>query len=667
MIKIFLKTRSIVLQFTLCFAVLLLSCNDTPFCQKNDLETEFTNCEVYSKILDSLCREKSLNLQYRSLQFLLKKLNKKGYYDNGGRYSEAFVRVQKERTKFKDSITEYSIHDVTQHSLSIFKLCLDSIDQSTTPVQNHWKVDSEFILPKDLLQNIELAIIAKEKNPLQDYYSEKDFLNFVLPHRVGNEPFEPKKRREFLNQYQWVFDSLKTTPLDTVVKKIYNKLEMMAVWGANNPFKTTPSMSQIEDTRFASCSALSSYLVNILRAVGIPSGIDFCPRFGNWHKSEGHSWVFYLTKTGFKSINIGLDRYETVNEIYKKSSLPKVFRELYDKNIDVTHLYKETVNFTIPLKWNTAKTKASEVHLAVFDKYLDWDIVLSASKVNRQEAQFNNVGANIIYLPVTVFKDSIYPLNYPFKVDTKGKIHCYNGPSKAEYQNALIERKFTPFLVRNRKEKIRRIRSINGLVLQGANLDKPEYYENIDTIQKISSSRMERYTLNKIACKRYFRLIGPKEKITSISELYLLNDELEEINDWKHAALNNNPIGNNSELTDHDPLTFTDKTNFQFKYAFLKKKCVSGIGIQSRTDDNNINLGDEYELLFWDEKWVSLGIQKAKTIYLTYNKVPKNSLFWLRNHSNGEEEFIFTINENGEQHWVGSSEYKKDDTMMLPH
>ena len=69
-------------------------------------------------------------------------------------------------------------------------------------------------------------------------------------------------------------------------------------------------------------------------------------------------------------------------------------------------------------------------------------------------------------------------------------------------------------------------------------------------------------------------------------------------------------------------------------------------------DDNCIRDGEIYELLYWDNKWISIGKQmgSAKTYQLTYNNVPTNALFLLRNLTKGKEERIFTY-ENGKQIW----------------
>lgn len=69
-----------------------------------------------------------------------------------------------------------------------------------------------------------------------------------------------------------------------------------------------------------------------------------------------------------------------------------------------------------------------------------------------------------------------------------------------------------------------------------------------------------------------------------------------------------------------------------------------------RTDDNAVKPGDKYELLFWANGWITMGIKLATDNYVVYNYVPANTIYWLRDVTRGKEERIFTY-ENGKQVW----------------
>lgn len=71
----------------------------------------------------------------------------------------------------------------------------------------------------------------------------------------------------------------------------------------------------------------------------------------------------------------------------------------------------------------------------------------------------------------------------------------------------------------------------------------------------------------------------------------------------------------------------------------------------ARGDGNSIDIGDTYELFYWNgNTWTSMGKQKATNIRLTYHNVPTKGLYWLRNLSKGKDERIFTY-ENEKQIW----------------
>lgn len=79
---------------------------------------------------------------------------------------------------------------------------------------------------------------------------------------------------------------------------------------------------------------------------------------------------------------------------------------------------------------------------------------------------------------------------------------------------------------------------------------------------------------------------------------------------------------------------------------------INNIVFTGRGDGNSIEIGDLYELYYWDKYrgWKSLGKQSAKDVFLSFDNVPRNALFLLRDLSKGKEQRIFTY-EDGEQVW----------------
>ncbi len=651
---------------SLLFCILFCCCN-------NEKSNEIVNgklkiTESYPRVYDSLILKLRTNennsVKLRAAKFLLDEITEKGAFQPKHSLDEIFNYVDLERKRYEDSISNYTQQDITRNSVRAFRKKMKQIqDQGILLSDLEWIPDSIGVKPLDFLNNINIALEAYQNNPLKLCRSSEDFLNFVLPYRAGQEPYEPKKREELYKKYRWVQDTLKVKSIDYVVKKIYEHLRLMAVWGTDNPFLSTPSMSQIEKTRFASCNELSNYFINVLRSIGIPSGRDFAPRFGNWHKSEGHSWVFYLTKDGFKAINIGLDRFETLNNLYEISSLPKVYRESYKGFQDVTNLYKPSFDVNVGIIWNQDLVKGNTVYLTVFDKFKGYDKIQKSNTRDGLVSTFKNLGCDIIYFPMVETDDNLNPVNYPFKITKNGVKHFY-APEKSVLSKAYVERKFTPFLVRDRKEKQRRAKSLNGCVLQGSDSYLTEFV-NLDTINGFNSTRPISNTLKKKYCYKFFRLLCPSGKLVSISEFRLINGKQQIINNWDYVNLKNDMINDYKRVSDSLPLTFVDKKDFEMTYGFKKPICIYGYQVQARNDDNNIKIGDTYELLHWNKNWVSHKTMVAKDTVLEFRDIPKNSLFWLKNLSSGQEEMIFTFDEFGRQFWIGSSEYQYDNSMML--
>ena len=69
-----------------------------------------------------------------------------------------------------------------------------------------------------------------------------------------------------------------------------------------------------------------------------------------------------------------------------------------------------------------------------------------------------------------------------------------------------------------------------------------------------------------------------------------------------------------------------------------------------RNDGNCVEVGDKYELVYWNaSRWESLGFKTATSDTLIYRNCPGNALLLLHNHTKGKQERIFTINETGDQ------------------
>lgn len=121
----------------------------------------------------------------------------------------------------------------------------------------------------------------------------------------------------------------------------------------------------------------------------------------------------------------------------------------------------------------------------------------------------------------------------------------------------------------------------------------------------------------------------------------------------RQCTLWNSKTNTIDKVFDGDALTFYDSCLADSGWVgldFGKPETISKVVYAPRNDNNYIDRGNLYELFYWDNEWKSLGEKVATDQILVYDRVPANSLLFLKNHTKGIEERIFTY-ENGEQIW----------------
>jgi hypothetical protein len=155
---------------------------------------------------------------------------------------------------------------------------------------------------------------------------------------------------------------------------------------------------------------------------------------------------------------------------------------------------------------------------------------------------------------------------------------------------------------------------------------------------------------------KYFRYLSPPKSSGEVAEIEVYEP-------GSNNKLSGKVIGNNAPAADHPRANAFDGENLTYfsakeadstwvGLAFDTPKSINKIVYLPRNDDNCIDNNQQYELFYWDNKWISLGKQTGsnETYRLVYNNVPTNALLLLRNLTKGKEERIFTY-EKGEQVW----------------
>lgn len=127
------------------------------------------------------------------------------------------------------------------------------------------------------------------------------------------------------------------------------------------------------------------------------------------------------------------------------------------------------------------------------------------------------------------------------------------------------------------------------------------------------------------------------------------------------AALTGRPVGFAGELVDQGPRAAFDENMESFFYTpdttdiwagldLGLPQRITEVAFAARTDDNEIRLGDTYQLYYWHDGWRPLPAMVAKDHRLAWAGVPSNTLYLLRNLSRGVEHRPFTY-QTGKQVW----------------
>lgn len=627
------------LFITSCIIILLYSCS-----QKNNdlsyiLNLAGDNRHELEKVLIYYKHDK---LKYKAAVFLISNMkNKYSIIPNDTVQSKI---IMNDICNIKDSIGwEVQYSKVYQY--------FDSTDVYYSYLSNQCVYDINTITSEYLINNIELAFDSWIKIKDKYNYSFDDFCNYVLPYRVGTEPLTDW-RNEILNEYGHFLDS--TLSIKELASQILENSKINYNIGMSKyPYQLT--YSQINKIKYGSCEHLTQYLTYILRSLGIPCAIDFVPNWAN--RSSSHQWNVVINNKG-KPIEIGFGPNLENEIIYK---IPKIYRYTYQ---NISHNFKDvTKEYGMPvynLKLQLNKEFDQKFfQLCVFDNR-SWvpvdeaqakngflcfeDIGMGKLFGNNKIKEYSNEGKGIVYLPaITGLLGFHYPL-CPIILYENGEIEklCPNMNNLIE---VVLDRKYPRYNYIVEYDK----NMLNGYFEASNNRD----FKNAQILHVITTLTYNGLSTVDILPPqrfRYIRYVSPDSSYINIGELAFYNKDERLSGEILASCSNKN---NSFYAFDHKIESYySSKKKGGYIGLDLKLQTpITKIAYSPRTDNNNIVLGNLYELYYWDKGWKSLGKQTACTYKLLYQNVPSNSLLLLRNLSEGIEERIFTYDNNKQIWW----------------
>lgn len=610
------------------------------------------NKSEIKKVLEHYSRSPADSLKLKAAYFLIGNMPGKYYYQ-GKLLNHYYEFVEKVEDKhFLDSITKI------YGPFNLDRLVL--------------KFDIEQLKASFLIDNIEMAFKVWKGQPWGKDINFPQFCEYILPYRHGNE-IPDYNRAEIYQQYNNVLDSVRATGGDAL-KACFavNNVLKKEGWSFYTDASFLPCFSaqRLLKQKKGNCRDMVAKAVFIMRALGIPVSSEFTPNWGN--RSGGHQWNVVLDKNGKNHTFMGIEN-NTSRELEKRPvhyNFPKVFLNTYGKQDycsdlisngkneihpsftdqfikDVTD--ENPVNLDITVQLNKAEAHQHKyAYLCVFDNAtwvpVDWGKVFSNKVV------FNKMMSGIAYLPM-YFKDGLLvPANYPF-ILTKGGMIKYLLPNKSIRKTLTLDRKY-PVLIKSDYAG-----RMKGGKFQAAD---NRGFKNAVTMYTIpypeTEMRWYEVSVKLVQPYRYYRYLSPEGGWGNIAELGFYSNGVKITGEviGTPGSYRNKPEVTYRSAMDGDETTYFDFNTAANGWAGLN--CTNAVKIDKlkflpRNDDNGIDIGQKYELVYWDDNhWVSSGIKIADDNKLIYKKIPANALYLLHNITKGTEERIFTY-ENEKQIW----------------
>lgn len=525
--------------------------------------------------------------------------------------------------------------------------------------------DFGYISTDQLKSDLDFAFRVRAEKEWLAKMPDSLFLEYILPYRVGTERYEPEWRRHLYESYnnaikkgngkQESFEKIKNTDLlgfaNEVQYDIRKKISTNAtMW--SYPFDMP--ISKMEKGMQGACRHLVNYTTAAMRSVGIPVTSDFTLLWGN--SRTGHKWnvLFKSDGTPFPfeacSYPMSLDlRDRKVAKIFRETFFPSrntispnvadVPNYLYDSFWqDVSSQYIKCFDIKLNVPKDIANKKEF-VLIGTFDN-AGWKPQFFAEEKNGG-ALFKNMGSENVYIGMYLENNILKTFGAPFKLDSLGEI-TFLAPTK-NIGDMTVKRKYHRTSWVDSFEK-----SMVGGRFEASNDVNFEKKLTLFTIEDVPDSFVER-EISSDSKFRYLRYVAPNVEKAFIGEIGFYTEGNQPVfstilNSTKNPSLN--------KITDGDLNTYYwGKSQESIVFDLDEGFNITKIQFAPRSDTNFIVVGDNYELFTWENnEWVSCGEKTADRSELTFQKVPQNSLYLLRNLSGGTEERIFTY-ENGKQVW----------------
>lgn len=524
--------------------------------------------------------------------------------------------------------------------------------------------DAKVITSEYLIENIEYSFKVWNESPWGKHISFNNFCEFILPYRIKNEPLTHWKK-DFYHRFKPVLDSLyQGTDVVEATSCLSNYASSLHWKYQNELIGPRLSAQLLLELQLGDCTSIADFGCYILRSVGIPTAIDTYLWSPVSHVS--HVWNVVLDTTGYTiPFNFEVQELKRSDQFgYRKG---KVYRHTYalqkdrleavlqNKKLrmaladiclkDVSSSYFPSNENTVDCELIKDKEEEHSVWMAVFNKR-GW-FPIGEGSYKDGKATFKDIEEGLIYMTLYAQNGKLKEASFPFKIDKESGSMLYYRP-KADSCQMTVTRKW-PL----QGGIISYIQRMGYGRFEAANKKDFSDAKVLLQLRNYPRKMFNRVKIKDSAKYRYVRYISADWFPGDIAEVAWYADSVGQVK-LQGELMSTPPYEGNQATSaksamDDDPLTFFTSSE-QPGWIGLDlntPRQIGSISYTPRNDDNFVRVGDKYELFYFSaDGWKSLGVKVAEESKLIYDNAPSHALYWLRDLTRGNEEQVFTYNDN---------------------
>jgi hypothetical protein len=532
--------------------------------------------------------------------------------------------------------------------------------------------DTETLTASSLISNIDGAFEAWRDGPYARHLTFDDFCEYLLPYRVGEENLDGTWRTELSKKYAgrigWMQSQDDKCHSAYWAALFLNDQIKQLGFHVNAVFPTSEvelPLKVLNNMRMGECTDYARLTAYIMRACGIPVGIDFTPQWP--FRSSGHHWNTLLDNSGRNVPFMGGESNPgypckagyTMAKVFRRTfayqpqslfalkgdeRVPDNLNNPFIKDVSDEYLRGRDVKLHLEKRHRSSRF----AYLSAFDNQ-SW-VPVDYSVIDKDGVtEFRSMGCGIVYLPVYWGSNGSVQADYPVELKSDGE-QSQLIPDMKRTQDITMNRKFPVFGdVLYYSERM-----VNG-VFEASN--SPDFRDSV-RCAVITRNPMMRYdsvvVQNVDRPYRYWRYVSPPNGYCNVAEIMFLAGK-STLQCTKIISDGKTGDGYRTEYAfDHDELTFYESNAGGRGWIGVdmgKPVSVDKIKFIPRGDDNNVVIGHTYGLEYYDRYHVkSLGMQVAMDYNVTFRNVPSSALYILHDLTKGHEERIFTY-DHGKINW----------------